>query len=112
VWEEAAPLGCPVQVHIGENTPEWRAWQRHLMATTGRGTPVDNRRGWHFHSKLPPLQAEILAFRGHETAGPCFATSSTSPHRGTGVRPHSNIPSTYCHTAPVNEPFTLLPGVG
>jgi hypothetical protein len=24
----------------------------------GKGTPVDNRGGWHFPSKLPPLNAE------------------------------------------------------
>jgi len=46
------------QVHIREGTPEWRAWQRHLVATTGRGTPVNNRGGWYFPSKLPLLEAE------------------------------------------------------
>jgi hypothetical protein len=58
VWEEAeaAPAGRPEQVWLHERTAEWRCWQRHLMATTGRGTPVDHRGGWWFPSKLPPLK--------------------------------------------------------
>jgi hypothetical protein len=56
VWEEAAPAAArPEQVFIRENTPEWRAWQKHLIATRGRGTPVDSRGGWYFPSRLPPL---------------------------------------------------------
>jgi hypothetical protein len=64
VWEEAVParasVRAPEQVHIRENTPEWRCWQRYLAATKGKGTPVDNRGGWWFPSKLPPLtDAEV-----------------------------------------------------
>jgi len=61
VWEEAVPAAAhPEQVFIRENTPEWRCWQRHLVATKGKGTPVDNRGGWWFPSKLPPLtNAEV-----------------------------------------------------
>jgi hypothetical protein len=64
VWEEAVPAGAsvraPEQVHIRENTPEWRCWQRYLAATKGKGTPVDNRGGWWFPSRLPPLtDAEV-----------------------------------------------------
>jgi hypothetical protein len=59
IWEETPPVAAsanrPEQVYIREGTPEWRAWQRHLVATTGRGTPVNNRGGWYFPSKLPPL---------------------------------------------------------
>jgi hypothetical protein len=40
-----------IEIHIREGTAEWRAWQRHLQDTTGRGTPVDKRGGW----KLPRL---------------------------------------------------------
>jgi hypothetical protein len=62
IWEETPPVAAsanrPEQVHIREGTPEWRAWQRHLVATTGRGTPVNNRGGWYFPSKLPLLEAE------------------------------------------------------
>jgi len=62
VWEETPPVAGsanrPEQVYIREGTPEWRAWQRHLVATTGRGTPVNNRGGWYFPSKLPLLEAE------------------------------------------------------
>jgi hypothetical protein len=66
VWEEAVPAGAsvraPEQVHIRENTPEWRYWQRYLAATKGNGTPVDNRGGWWFPSKLPPLtDAEVTS---------------------------------------------------
>jgi hypothetical protein len=46
----AAPVRVPERVHIRENTPEWRAWQRHL----GRSLPVDNRGGWWVSSRLPP----------------------------------------------------------
>ena len=61
VWEEAVPAAAhPEQVFIRENTPEWRCWQRHLVATKGKGTPVDNRGGWWFPSRLPPLtDAEV-----------------------------------------------------
>jgi hypothetical protein len=60
-WEEAVPATArPEQVFIRENTPEWRCWQRHLVATKGKGTPVDNRGGWWFPSRLPPLtDAEV-----------------------------------------------------
>ena len=52
VWEEPeAPTNRPAQVHIRENSAEWRAWIRHL----GRSVPVDSRGGWHFPSRLPPL---------------------------------------------------------
>jgi hypothetical protein len=55
-WEEAVPAAArPEQVFIRENTPEWRCWQRHLVAIKGKGTPVDNRGGWWFPSRLPPL---------------------------------------------------------
>jgi hypothetical protein len=57
----ATSVRVPEQVFIRENTPEWRCWQRHLVATKGKGTPVDSRGGWWFPSKLPPLtDAEVL----------------------------------------------------
>jgi hypothetical protein len=69
VWEEAVPaeasVRAPEQVHIRENTPEWRCWQRYLAATKGKGTPVDNRGGWWFPSKLPPLETETLPPKAH-----------------------------------------------
>jgi hypothetical protein len=60
VWEEfvVAPLARSERVWLHERTAEWRAWQKHLVATTGRGTPMDSRGGWNFPSKLPPLEAE------------------------------------------------------
>jgi len=63
VWEEpmAVPTTTasrPERVWLHERTAEWRCWQKHLVATRGRGTPVDNRGGWHFPSKLPPLKEE------------------------------------------------------
>jgi hypothetical protein len=53
-----APAAAPARstrIFIREGTAEWRAWQGHLLATTGRGSPVDKRGGWHFPSRLPPL---------------------------------------------------------
>ena len=50
-----ASVRVPAQEYICEGTAEWRAWQRHLQATTGRGSPVDKRGGWNFPSRLPPL---------------------------------------------------------
>jgi hypothetical protein len=55
-WEEAVPATArPEQVFIRENTPEWRCWQRHLVATKGKGTPVNSQGGWWFSNQLPPL---------------------------------------------------------
>jgi hypothetical protein len=34
----------PEQVWLHERTAEWRCWQRHLVATTGLGTPIDSQR--------------------------------------------------------------------
>jgi hypothetical protein len=53
VWKEAAPVDRPAQVFIREGTAEWRAWQRYLVATKGKGTPTNNSGGWLFPSKLP-----------------------------------------------------------
>jgi hypothetical protein len=60
-WEEAIPAAArPEQVFIRENTPEWRCWQRHLVATKGKGTPMNSQGGWWFSSRLPPLtDAEV-----------------------------------------------------
>jgi hypothetical protein len=59
VWEEAVAAPTrPEQVHLREGTAEWRAWQRHLIATRGRGSPTDSRGGWYFPSKLPPLPCQ------------------------------------------------------
>ena len=66
VWEEAAPAAATkakgedrsTWVWLSERAPEFRAWQRHLVAATGKGTPTDSRGGWLFPSKLPPLKAE------------------------------------------------------
>jgi hypothetical protein len=57
VWEEVAPVDRPAQVFIREGTAEWRAWQRHLGATKGKGTPTNNSGGWLFPSKLQPKWA-------------------------------------------------------
>jgi len=58
----AAPADRSAWVWLHSRTPEFRAWQRHLMATIGRGTPTDSRDGWLFPSKLPPLaDAEAAA---------------------------------------------------
>jgi hypothetical protein len=68
VWEEAVPVTAPVDrsawVWLHGRTPEFRAWQRDLIATTGHGTPMDDRGGWWFPSKLPPLEAETPP-KGH-----------------------------------------------
>jgi hypothetical protein len=62
VWEEAPSVAAPIDrsawVWLHNRTPEFRAWQRHREATEGRDTPTDNRGGWLFPSKLPPLKAE------------------------------------------------------
>jgi hypothetical protein len=62
-----APAAAPARstrIFIREGTAEWRAWQGHLLATTGRGTPTTTGRdsltnkegsGWYFSSRLPPL---------------------------------------------------------
>jgi hypothetical protein len=69
VWEEAVPVTAPVDrsawVWLHERTPEFRAWQRDLIATTGHGTPMDDRGGWWFPSKLPPLETETPPPKAH-----------------------------------------------
>jgi hypothetical protein len=54
----AAPIDRSAWVWLHNRTPEFRAWQRHREATEGRDTPTDNRGGWLFPCKLPPLEAE------------------------------------------------------
>ena len=45
---EVAPL-----FFVRDDTPQWRAWQEHLKATTGKGSPVKDF-GWRFQSEWPP----------------------------------------------------------
>jgi hypothetical protein len=92
-------------VYIREGTPEWRAWQRHLVATTGRGTPVNNRGGWYFPSKLPPLTDAETPPKAHahsslEPLGPPGSVGKRSttfhmmvpkPARSNGTRPSRRI---------------------
>jgi hypothetical protein len=54
VWEEAAAANRPAQVWVREGSPEWRAWVKHGHSRT----KMDSRGGWHFPSRLPPLDAE------------------------------------------------------
>jgi hypothetical protein len=42
-------------VFISENEPEWRLWDAHLCKTTGRGSPMNKHFGWHFPTKVPPI---------------------------------------------------------
>jgi hypothetical protein len=73
----AAPVDRSAWVWlIHERTPEFRAWQRHLVATTGRGTPVNNRGGWYFPSKLPLLEAETPP-KGHAHSKPSSHSGSS-----------------------------------
>lgn len=60
----------PVFIH--EGTRAWKAWQRHLLATRGRGSPATNAlidgktaRGWWFATCFPPT--------GPPEPGPEFA---------------------------------------
>jgi hypothetical protein len=52
VWEEPVEAARvrPERVHIGENTPEWRAWQPHL----GRSMPLDKQGGGIFPTGCRP----------------------------------------------------------
>jgi hypothetical protein len=100
VWEETPPVAGsakrPEQVFIREGTPEWRAWQRHLVATTGRGTPMDSRGGWYFPSKLPLLEAETPP-KAHahsslrQTLPTTFHMMVPKPARSNGTRPSRRI---------------------
>jgi hypothetical protein len=49
---------------------------RVIVATTGRGTPVNNRGGWYFPSKLPLLEAETRRKR--------MPTQASSPSGSSG----------------------------
>jgi hypothetical protein len=51
----------PERVHIGENTPEWRAWQRHL----GRSMPLDKQGSGIFPAGCRPCHdLARLTWRG------------------------------------------------
>jgi hypothetical protein len=48
------------------DTPQWVAWQEHLMKTRGKGSPVTigdangkRARGWTFEAEWPPGSAEL-----------------------------------------------------
>jgi hypothetical protein len=43
------------QVFVREDEPEWLLWDEHLRKTTGRGAPMNKRFGWHFPTRVPPL---------------------------------------------------------
>jgi hypothetical protein len=91
VWEEAeaVPVAAPVDrsawVWLHERAPEFRAWQRDLIATTGHGTPTDDRGGWWFPSKLPPLETETppKAHASLEPLGFLRAVSANGPQHFT-----------------------------
>lgn len=45
------------KVHIKSDTPEWRAWTKHL----GKSPPLDNNFGWYFDTRWPPGHKEKAA---------------------------------------------------
>jgi hypothetical protein len=60
-WEFRVAMGHPIadlptklQVFIRVEDPEWRVWDAHLRRTTGKGSPISQRGGWYFPSRLPP----------------------------------------------------------
>lgn len=56
-WEDYQPTQEPTAANksffIREDTPAWSVWQKHLIKTTGNGSPCVNF-GWYFPSPLPP----------------------------------------------------------
>lgn len=47
--------GHAQKVFVKHDSPEWRAWDVHLRATTGRGAAYSQRtNGWFFETALPP----------------------------------------------------------
>jgi hypothetical protein len=93
VWEETPPVAGsanrPEQVYIREGTPEWRAWQRHLVATTGRGTPVNNRGGWYFshQASTPGGRDPAEASSPSGSSGQCRQTVHNISHDGAETGP-------------------------
>lgn len=49
--EEGVPI--KTTVFIKDDTPQWRAWQDYLKATTGHGSPCKDF-GWRFPTEWPP----------------------------------------------------------
>ena len=43
------------KVFVRESDPEWRLWDDYLRRTTGKGAPTNQRFGWYFPSRLPPV---------------------------------------------------------
>ncbi len=62
----AAEEEKPKQVFVFEGSDAWNAWQRHLQAKRGRGTPTTTasidgktRRGWWFWTLYPPKESAV-----------------------------------------------------
>lgn len=47
----------PTTVFLREDTPQWVAWQRYLLKTKGKRSPMQNF-GWWFPSEWPPENNE------------------------------------------------------
>jgi len=55
--------GARVQI----DTPQWDAWQKHLTAKKGKGSPYDKQFGWYFPTEWPPGYQPAPDGKSHET---------------------------------------------
>ena len=56
---------APVGVWVAMDTPQWQAWQEHLILTRGKGSPCVNF-GWRFPTPWPP-EAQPQTGPNHNT---------------------------------------------
>jgi len=55
-WEAypaPTPQTAPTGVWVAMDTPQWEAWQKHLILSRGKGSPCVNF-GWRFPTPWPP----------------------------------------------------------
>jgi uncharacterized protein YdaU (DUF1376 family) len=54
VLKEESEARKEKRARVQADTPQWDAWQKHLKAQNGKGSPCDKRFGWYFPTEWPP----------------------------------------------------------
>src|SRR4029077_16826583 len=55
------------RARVQADTPQWDAWQPHLKASKGKGSPCDKQFGWYFPTEWPPGYQPAPDGKSHET---------------------------------------------
>jgi uncharacterized protein YdaU (DUF1376 family) len=54
VLKEESEARKEKRARVKMDTPQWDAWQAHLKAHKGKGSPYDKQGGWYFPTEWPP----------------------------------------------------------